>query len=178
MASSEQNSYDQPREVGQRGLSGKRVTAVVVLLLLLVGAWLSYTLWVYSQVDRARGETNIAWRNLVDRLDERYREAEKYVAKGVDARDIEMQLGEQFRLAVDRFRTTAQPSAQYITAEEIEKQLAGFKDIPEPTAELQLAVDRFNACLRQERDVLSSPGGRFLSVFLKFAEPEELRLST
>lgn len=166
------------------GMSGKKLTAVVIVGLVIIGMGLSYTLWTYSRIDAAREDVQVAWREVVQQLASRYHRIETAVARGVDDEQIAMEWGEQFRLAIDHYRTTAQFDEQYLAAERVESLLVG-----EPVAHIDLkpenaldealdeALDSLDAQLKQRSDWLSSPGGKFLDIFLEFPELPEFVLS-
>lgn len=170
-----ENSKNKP------GMSGRRVTVTVLVGLVLVAAWLSYALWSYNRIDAARANTTVSWRELAEPLSKRYGRLEKEVAAGVDSREIDMQLGERFRLAIDRFRTTAQAPLQYVAAQDLEQVLAELAssgvELPPVSSEVAAAIEKHNACLRQETELLASPGGRFLLLFLRFTEPVEFSVT-
>lgn len=163
------------------GISGRRVTAAVLIALVAVGGWLSYVLWSYNEIDQARAATSTSWLSLANQLSARYSKIESQIARGVDDQSIDMAFGERFRLVVDRFRTTAQGPLQYATALELEQLLAEETSVrsalPAPTPELASAIEAHNQLLATERGWLDSPGGKFLSIFLKFSEPEQFALT-
>ncbi len=159
-------------------MSGRSLTAVVLSTLILVGAGISYTLWSYNRIDAARAASTASWRNLAAGLSERYRQAELAVARGVDQRKIEMEFGERFRLAVDRFRTSAQLHLQYDAAQELEQLMSKQPGLLSASTALAQEVQDYNAILKNLRTALSTPGGRFLSLFLNFANPDDLRLAS
>ncbi len=170
------------------GVSGKRVTLIVLLGLFLVGGFLSYTLWTYNRFDDARKSTTLAWRELTEQLAMRYRVAEKIIAKRVDSRETKMEFGERFQLAVERFRTTARTADQFVAAQSLEELLRS-DDFRSPLesgneetkltqpGELLAAIDAFNLCRDRERMLLESPGGKTLDVFLKFDTTDHFQLA-
>ncbi|QDV22768.1 hypothetical protein [Aureliella helgolandensis] len=164
------------------GVSGRRITAIVILSLVVGGAFLSYELWSYNRLDAARAATQQAWRSLTDPLSQRYRKIELAVAERVDSESLDMAWAEKFRLTVDRFRTTALPDLQFQTSQELEELLSVSTLSPEvlQTENVQLAdaLRSYNRTLDQERQLLHSPACKFLGIFLKFNEPVELQLAT
>lgn len=159
------------------GLSGKQVTGWVVAALVVIGIVLSYTLWTYNRLDVARLASVVAWREVTEQLSERYRVAERTVALGVDERALRMEYGEQFRLAIDAFRTTSLPEKQFVAAERVEEMLAqpefvgAVATLPPLPIEGRSAIENFNQAKDRERQLLESWGGRFLDIFLKFESP-------
>lgn len=165
----------------QPGMSGRRVTLIVLLLLIVIGVILSYTLWSYGQLGAIRKHKQAAWAELREPLADRYRVLEKIVAAGVDDTSIPMAWGEKFRLAVDSFRTTAQVTYQYDAAIEVEKLLAEAEFAFPAAAQdssLTEAVERFNAQLDRETQQLTTPGCQLLDVFLEFPPPGQFKLAS
>lgn len=159
------------------GISGKRLTGWVLAALAAIGISLSTTLWTYSRLDAVRRDSNELWRSVTEHLSVRYRAAEKLVAQGVDSRQIKMEFGERFRLAVDAFQTTSLPAEQVAAAERLEKLLAGddfqqFTDsLPELPREANSLVAEYNRSREREKGLLESWTGWMLSLVLKFDPP-------
>jgi hypothetical protein len=159
------------------GISGKRLTAWVVVALGLIAVSLSYTLWSYNRLEVARSASQAAWREVTEHLSHRYRAAERSVAKAVDGRELPMEIGEKFRLAIDAFRTTALADQQFAAAMRVEQLLAeeAMADVqaalPEMSDASLAAIDDFNQRRSLEQQLLHSWGGRILDIFLKFETP-------
>ncbi|MFK7734801.1 MAG: hypothetical protein AB8B50_02165 [Pirellulaceae bacterium] len=159
------------------GFSGRKTVLVTVLGLLVVGGGLSYVLWTYNRIDSLRSSTEKAWFGAVDLLAERYRAVEPVVAERVDDEQWDMAKAEQFRLALDRFRNTVQSEVQMVAAREVEESLDGF-DFPNPPgSDLIAAAEEFNQRIASQRELLDSPGGVFLEIFLKFPESQPVQLA-
>lgn len=163
------------------GLSGKRVTWWVTISMLVVGAVLGYTLWSYGELDKARAQTAKSWRSLGTALDQRYREAEQQLPPASEEASAEEGFTRQLLQALDRFRTTARVNRQQTEAVALERLLASEAaaagiSLSSP-AELEHAVSDFNARLQTEREILSSPGGRLLDIFLEFPQPPPFELA-
>ncbi|GAB5402265.1 MAG: hypothetical protein Aurels2KO_04960 [Aureliella sp.] len=185
MTDSQQDS--QPSQ----GLSGRRVTQVVLLLLVVLGGTLAYALWSYSQLENIRADQRDAWSELREPLAARYREIEKRVAVGVDGGNIPIAWAEKFRLAIDQFRTTAQPADQYAVAEQVEGLVGELSEptvvdsaanvpgaiVPAVSPEVSAALAKFNSQLDRETEQLASPGCQLLDVFLAFREPGQFELA-
>lgn len=178
MKSNSDNQIDQAP-----GISGKRMTFIVLLGLLCVGGFLCYTLWAYTRFDEARQASTVAWRELTEQLAIRYRAAETIVAQAVDSREVKMEFGEKFQLAVERFRTTARTAEQFAAAQQVEDLLGSddFRNLLDTSdkqsklagsAPLLAAAEEFNACRSRERSLLDSSGGQILDVFLRFESTE------
>lgn len=173
MVNDQSNSSQQPPQ----GIPGRRLTGGIGLMLLLATVGLSYVLWTYNRLDDARFEARETWHGLADQLANRYQQIELVIAEGVDSRQIDMALGEKFRLAVERFRTTAQPDVQVRAAREIEELLFPIDALKPPSIELQKIVEQYNQRLTAERDVLDSVGGRLLSIFINLSDPAPFLLA-
>lgn len=164
------------------GISGKRLTLAVLATLIGTGLLLTYTLYVYSQLDEARKRADAQWREVATLLDSRYRGAELAVAKGVDSGAVKMEFGEQFRLAIDGFRTTSDSTKQQQTAVKLEQLLAseaarlsiGGADSAAPLKSetpLLKSVEQYNADTAEITRILGTPGGKILDVFLGIPTP-------
>lgn len=160
------------------GFSGRRLTSILVLALVVVGVGMSFLLWNYNSVRQSRDATLQAWRVLVGQLDTRYRMAEITISKGVDDTSVDMALGERFRLALDRFRTTSQPTLQLNGAIELEELVVQSAVPLPPTTELLSAIDAYNAQLDAHGRVLDSPGGTAISTILSFERPAAFAIGT
>ncbi len=159
------------------GLSGKKLTIATVLGLVLVGATLAYVLWVYSELDQAREQSESAWRTLATELDERYRQIESKLTGDADVG----QIGE-LKAAVGDFRSLTRRRTQQASALAVEQLLAATPELRkaaagEPPPKLEQALQAFNRSQAEERAILGSIGGRVLDVFLSFAEPDEFVLA-
>ncbi len=182
------------------GLSGKRVALLVTFCMVVVGATLGYTLWVYSQLDVARESTANAWRLLATQLDSRYRalelqivaeEATDGTVNATQSGDVAADLNvdaeatgtfeAKFRMALDGFRTTAQISSQRPAADRVEAILASnessLSSPGDSTPELDSAVDSFNEKMQVERELLNTPGGKLLDVFMGFPQHAAFQLA-
>lgn len=170
-------SRDKEQALPAGGTSGKKVTLGVLAGLLIVGGWLSYCLWCYQKLDDARAESTVAWRALAEKLLVRYSVAERQVATGADDQTLELALAERFRLALERFRTTSQSSAQQGASQEIEALLSELELGEVPTGPLKDTLDAFNSSATAEAAVLSQAGNQFLGLFMKFQQPFPLELT-
>ena len=159
------------------GISGKRLTGWVLAALAAIGIGLSTTLWTYNRLDAVRRESTDLWRSVTEHLSVRYRAAEKLVAQGVDSRQMKMEFGERFRLAVDAFRTTSLPAEQVAAAERLELLLADDEfqhyadSLPELPSEANSLIAEYNLSRERERKLLESWAGWMLALVLKFDSP-------
>ena len=177
----------------QPGISGKKLTLLVTLSMVLVGAVLGYTLWCYSQLDAARADIADAWRAVASGLDSRYHVLELKTlapsesegeALGLAPENSHPNVPEfagQLRMALDGFRSTSQISNQQTAAELIESLLQS-NQVPlnlDVSAEpgLVQAVAAFNESLQEEKNILNSVGGRILDIFMEFPQPRSFKLA-
>lgn len=173
-----------PQSNSPASYSGRRVTQVVILLMVALGGTLAYALWSYAQLENIRKDQRAAWATMREPLVGRYREIEKSVAVGVDSGSIPIIWAEKFRLAVDAFRTTAQAPDQYAAAEAVENLLiesGRWKppalEVPKPSEEVSNSLAAFNSQLVRESQQLQSPGCQLLDIFLEFRQPGKFDLA-
>ena len=179
------------------GVSGKKLTLGVACALILLGGTLAYALGIYSQLDTARVETARAWRDLATHFDLEFRSLEREVALGVDAGRVPMEFGEQFRLLLDRFRTTGDALRQRNTLEELDRLIGALnsadtvmehadaanqgdedRESAGDESDLLAEIRHYNQSLDHERRLLKTWGGRLLQIFLKFDQPEDFQRPT
>jgi hypothetical protein len=178
-----------------RGWNGKQMALLVGGSVLLGAAFFTYLLWLYGEVEEAAEKSTSAWRPVASELAPRYAKLEKLVAEGVDNRQLAMELGEQFRLRIDRFRGTGQAVQQVAMANELEelfekidKSLAAtpaasdladrWKASIAGSSALQEALELFNVQVREQKQWRDSFGGAVLLAFIKLPEPSEVRVVT
>jgi len=162
---------------------------------LLGAAFFTYVLWLYGEVEKAAILTTAAWRPVATELAPRYAKLEKLVAEGVDKRQLAMELGEQYRLKIDRFRGTGQAVQQVSVANAMEELFdkIGESLCATPAAsdlaarwqasiggssELQKALELYNVKVREQKRWRASFGGSLLLTFIKLPEPSEVRVVT
>lgn len=166
------------------GISGKWLTGWVLAALAAIGISLGTTLWTYSRLDDVRAESTGLWRGVTEHLSMRYRAAEKLVAEGVDSRQLKMEFGERFRLAVDAFRTTSLPAEQVALAERLESLLANEEfrpfasSLPEISSQANSLIDEYNRSREREKKLLHSWTGRVLELVLKFDPPRPFAMGS
>jgi hypothetical protein len=175
------------------GINGRRMTLFVVGSLLFVLLVSGYCLWLYSRIEKSRDEATVAWRAVASELSQRYRAAEKLVARGVDSGVIDIAMAEKFRLSLDAFATTTQVDHQISAAEELEIQLTQIRPIlaggaepaeleaewdrkMERTSGLLAAIKDYAAIVQNQHDLRSSLGGRLLLFFIKLTGPREFQV--
>ena len=159
------------------GISGRKVTSVVMLALLFLVGSISYVLACYNSIETARADADESWIGLADELGKRYKAMEVQVAKLVDEREMDMEQGEEFRLAVDQFRGTAIPEKQFQAARSIERLLDGASVEKRSTEATGTKLEEFNECVGDVLRQRGSFGGRFLGMFLQFPDISELELA-
>ncbi len=173
MSRPEQDPLSQPTNPG---ISGRKLTIAVVAALVIVGASLSFTLWSYNRIQTSRKQMEGAWTNVVDRLSERYQSAERLIADAIDERQMDMRLGERFRLEIDRFRSSVQPSVQLEAAQQLESLLDEAGQAIGSDASTSKLVAGFNDAVGAYERELDSWGGSLVSAFLNLPEPNRLEL--
>ena len=163
---------------GAPGISGRKLTLALLLALLAVGGSLSYVLWTYNQVDREQRASEQAWLVLADLIDQRYRRQEATLTRQVDAGKLDTQIEERFRLALDRFRSTAQPEVQRAAAEEIEAILVEAGRAEPPDEKTLQALHDYNQRVAEFQQQMSSPGAAVLKRLLRLPNLRQFSFQT
>ena len=172
MTASEESSTTPPSAI-----SGPKLTYVVISMLVILGALVSYTLASYNTIDASREKAATAWQELAEELSSHYRQVEVDVATRVDAREVAMEDGEQFQLALDAFRGTSILEKQFAAAERVQKTLRKMSLEPDKSSSLQRRLSDYNSEAAATRELIQSTAGQILSVFLNFPQYAELHLS-
>lgn len=157
-------------------ISGPKLTYIVIVLLIILGVLISYTLSSYNAIDAARAKATAAWQELAEELSTHYRQVEVGVATRVDAREVAMEDGEEFRLALDAFRGTSILEKQFSAAVRVEESLGEMKLEPQKNSSLQQKLAEYNSEAAATRELIQSTAGQILSVFLNFPQYAELQL--
>ncbi len=151
------------------GISGAKLTLVVLTGILVLGLGIAYTLATYMRLNQAREDTERRWREVARLLDQDY----LHLVEGEsETTQPDNQIVGYSSLAakVDRFRTAVDAQQQRLLADEVESMIAQnpANSDPAPKASTQLlsVVDDYNQGLEVERQILASPGGRILRVIL------------
>lgn len=161
-----------------QGVAGKNVTRLVIVALLVTIVGISYVLGTYNQIDVRRGDVEVSWRALTSELAERYRVVEREIASGVDDQSTAMELGERFRLAVDRFRTTAQRAPQVEAAREIEDLIPQAGVQLASTETLEQSLTDFNADQARLGELIETPAGKVLGLVLILDDTRPFELAS
>ncbi|MCC6511639.1 MAG: hypothetical protein IT423_21245 [Pirellulaceae bacterium] len=161
-------------------LSGRRVTLVLLAILLGTGGLFYWVTVAYGAYNAARRQTDSTWHTLATELDLRYRSIDKRVAQGVDATEIDMRLGEKWRVARDKFSGTSLNSLQITAACELEELI---DQLPKPAMAqpasdpLQRALEDFNQAANAQRNVGQTAGSKLLKLLLNLPDPPKFELS-
>lgn len=173
MANTASSSADSP------GLSGKRFTVGVLVILLVLFSGIAYFLTMVHRLDRTRSETSECWRQVAVLLDREYRQLERLENTSLDGQ-LPDQWQEQFEQLADRFRTAVDPLEQRSLAEQAEKAIAELSSSEGTGAvssgELRQRVQAYNQSLTNEREILDSVGGRLVTTFLVIPRQENFQL--
>ncbi|MBX3422671.1 MAG: hypothetical protein KF752_14045 [Pirellulaceae bacterium] len=164
------NSVGEDPDTTTPGISGRKLTAAVLIMLLLICATLAYLLLMYDRLDKIRNQSNARWREVANLLDQDYLAcSQKLMAVTQSAKSNATTIS-KFQEVTDRFRTTAEVRQQREQAEEVEQLCAAADDalleLPAATLALQQKVQSYNELLQQERQLLESFGGQMLRVFV------------
>jgi hypothetical protein len=181
------------------GISGRKLTPVVIVVLLGLCFCVAYFVTVVHYLQQARDRTHQSWRQLAVQLDRDYRFIEQ---QGMDlltpdssspsnstanpeadpqaSSDFEKQLCD-FQSLAQAFRTEVDLTKQRKLADEVERTLAAISS-PSPgnpghSETTRSMVAQYNAHLQEERSILTSASGRMVRVFLVMPELPDLELS-
>ena len=144
--------------------SGKRLVLIFLITMAAVGLSLGYVLWTYSQLDRARDQTAIAWRDLSQTLGDRY----SALASSNPSPEL--------AAAYEQFSTTVDVGRQLTAAQELEDKLAPAS-LPAPTTEQEEALAKFAECVEREDAIMRTVGGRVLDIFFAIEQRQPLELN-
>lgn len=173
------------------GLSGRKITPVIIFVLLLICFGVAYFVTVVHQLQQAREATAQQWRQLAVLLDRDYRQFEEAgVDPTVSNADLESNSlsdssdwpdkFQQLSALTDQFRTTVDVVAQRSLADAIEQFVEESKsqfavDVA-ASQELTVSVLDYNRTLSEERRIATSIGGRLVRVFLLIPQLGDFRL--
>lgn len=187
------------------GISGRKLTPVVIVVLLGLCFCVAYFVTVVHYLQQARDRTHQSWRQLAVQLDRDYRFIEQQgmdlptpdspslsdsntvvdsttgvVADPRTASDFEKQRRD-FQSLAQAFRTEVDLTKQRKLADEVERTLAAISSPsqgnPGHSETTRSMVAQYNAHLQEERSILTSASGRMVRVFLVMPELPDLELS-
>ncbi len=171
-----------------RAIPGKPLTLVVLAVLGTCGFFFYAVVNSYAAYNAARRQTDSSWRELAGKLDIRYRQLDRLIAKGVDGGTIDMRLGEKWRSVRDAFSGTSLSNQQTAAACELESLLAQMPQQviasdaetdsgAKPTSELIEAVEKYQAAAANQREIGQTAGSRLLKSMLILVEPPKFELA-
>ncbi len=159
----------------QGSFSGKRLTIVLMIVLLATGGLFYWVTTSYSTYNAARRQTDRDWRELATLLEVRYRTINERVATVADE-----SIARQWRTARDQFTATGISQLQIQSAREAE---AVIGELPQTVTtedtvseELKLAVDKYEQSADHQRAVGRTLGSRLLKVMLNLPDPIDIEL--
>jgi hypothetical protein len=162
------------------GISGAKLTLVVLTGILVLGLGIAYTLATYIRLNQARDDTDRRWREVASLLDQDY---QQLLVDGSDTNQTDSQIVGDSLLAavVDRFRTSVDAQQQRLLADQVESTIAqrptSSDPAPKASTELLKVIDDYNQGLEVERQILGSPGGRILRVILVLRDRVNFQVS-
>jgi len=162
-------------------MSGRKVTPVVVLVLMLLCVAVAYFVTVVHRLQQSRDLTAERWRTLAVHLEREYRLVDERWsgATPLDSK-VSQSLSQEpsdadsrqrdYHKAVDEFRTAVDLTRQRLLADAIEDLLVQTRsqlafDVSSSEA-TRLSLAEYNQSLGKERQILNSLGGRLVRVFL------------
>lgn len=163
-----------------RSLSGKRLTIVLMIILLGTGGLFYWVTTAYTTYNAARRQTDRDWRALATLLENRYREFDQRITAAVEQQKIEAQLGEQWRAARDAFTGTGISDRQIESATKVEAVIDSLPDSiaagQSESAELKQAVEKYELSAQQQRQIGQTAGSKLLKIMLNLPDPKDIEL--
>ena len=163
------------------GISGKRMTIVVLLTLLVTGVLFYWVTMAYTEYNAARRETDRTWRELAPELDRRYQAIDDRLARADETLQITPEFAQQWRETRDAFSRTSQALRQIQAAERLEALIATLplelRDVQPPASRLAQLTSKYSVAAAKQRAVGATSGSRLLKLMLSLPEPTEFRLA-
>lgn len=173
----------QPASENRR--SGKKLVLGFVVLIVVCGVALMYTLWSYEQLEHARQRTAENWRQVADGLNARYQSLENSLSE--PSADESSDADTVLEASVDRswlqqfselradFVTTSRIESQVTLARRLEIMLAEADAALSPS-ELRQQIEQYNQSREKQLRMLESSGGQILDWFLQIPVPERFSI--
>ena len=162
-----------------RSFSGKRLTIVLMIVLLGTGGLFYWVTTAYTTYNAARRQTDRDWRELATLLEARYRTIDERIAS-VEQPNLDKQLVDDWRSARDSFTGTGISGLQIQSAEKIESVIERLPDsIPAKDTlgeDLKNAVAKYEVSANHQRAVGQTLGSRLLKVMLNLPDPTDIVL--
>ena len=162
-------------------VSGKRMTVVVLLTLLITGGLFYWVTLAYSAYNAARRETDRTWRELAPELSLRYRDLDRSIAEANDAREIDPQSLYKWAAARDAFSGTSQSLGQIEAAQTLEQLVASMparvRGSQRPSPELERLAANYSSAATNQRAVGHRAGSRLLKTMLNLPDPPEFQIT-
>lgn len=160
-----------------RSLSGKRMTIVLMLILLSTGGLFYWVTTAYSVYNAARRQTDRDWRELATLLETRYRELDQRITEA-NPSVVDPQLRDDWKAARDQFQGTGISRLQIDSAEKVEAIVARLPEslATTPSAELAGARAKYDQSAQQQRAIGQTAGSKLLKVMLNLPDPKDFAL--
>lgn len=163
------------------GVSGKRLTVVTLIALLVTGALFYWVATSYATYNAARRQTDAAWRALAIDLDARYRAFDSGVARGVESGSIDAPAGTSWRNTLDAFSGTSLSVHQIQAARDLEaiiQSLPGeLKPSIEQSNELKSHATQYASAAAHQRAVGQSAGSLLIKRMLVLPDPLDFQIA-
>lgn len=163
-----------------RSLSGKRLTIVLMIILLSTGGLFYWVTTAYTTYNAARRQTDRDWRALATLLENRYREFDQRISAAVEQQKVDAQLGDQWRVARDAFTGTGISDRQIESATKVE---AVIDSLPDSIAngqsesdELKQAAEKYELSAQHQRQIGQTAGSKLLKIMLNLPDPKDIKL--
>lgn len=162
-----------------RSLSGKRLTIVLMIVLLSTGGLFYWVTTSYSVYNAARRQTDRNWRELATLLESRYRTVDVRLS-AAEQPAIDTALVEQWRSARDQFTGTGISGLQMDSAVKVEAVLSQLPETvvaaTEPSEELKSAIAKYDQSAIAQRAIGKTAGSRLLKVMLNLPDPKDFEV--
>lgn len=162
-----------------RSVSGKRLTIVLMIVLLSTGGLFYWVTTSYSAYNAARRQTDRDWRELATLLETRYRILDQRIGPA-DQPTVEAKLSQEWRAARDAFTGTGISSLQVESAEKVESVIERLPDSVAASEtvsdELKSALGKYEKSARHQREMGSTAGSRLLKIMLNLPDPKDIQL--
>ena len=163
-----------------RAFSGKRLTIVLLIVLLSTGGLFYWVTTSYSTYNAARRQTDRDWRELATLLESRYAAIDQRIAQAAAQQNIDDKLLAEWRAARDTFKGTGISGLQIASAEKVESvidQLPKSIDASDTLSpELSSSLEKYESSAKKQREIGGTTGSRLLKIMLNLPDPKDISL--
>ena len=162
-------------------MSGKRITVVVLITLLLTGFLFYWVATSYASYNAARRQTDRSWRELAVLLGERYRQYDAQVDQALAEKELDAEQAERWRSARDSFSRTTLISHQAEAAQTLEAVIAqlpaSFRLPEQDSPRVRELSSLYSSAAERQMEVGGSSGSQMLKLMLHLPDPPHFSLA-